>query len=351
MWAFVADSILGVWFTVAVIVTSVRLLGVPKRRRLAAVFLTWFLICLPLAIERDRSLWSVPYEPPSASQLEQQYAVSTEEVFYLQPRLLERELAGLKRGRRGLIDLYFIGVAGYSKQDVFMKEVQSVASLFDSRFDTRDHSLMLINNPATLRTLPLATATSIEMALKRVAEVMDADEDILFLFITSHGSRDHQAVFDFWPMKLDPLDPARLKQMLDRAGIRRRVVVVSACYSGAFVDALRDERTLAIAASAADKNSFGCSNDADFTYFGKAYFDEALRLTYSFSEAFEIAKPVIAERERQANFSGSDPKMFMGREIEAALERFVKAREAAAKKHAPENAAAVPEGTTASRQP
>jgi len=127
--------------------------------------------------------------------------------------------------------------------------------------------------------------------------------------------------------------------------------VVSACYSGTFVDALRDERTLAIAASAADKNSFGCSNDADFTYFGKAYFDEALRRTYSFSEAFEIARPVIAERERKANFSGSDPKMFVGREVEAALGRFVKEREAAAKKHAPENSAGVPEGTTASRQP
>jgi len=352
MGAFLAWSIPGWWFTIASMVTSIRLLGVPKRRRLAAVFLAWLLISLPLAIDRDRSLWSAPDapdDPPSASNLEQQYAVSTEEVFYLQPRLLDRELAGLKRGRRGVIDLYFVGVAGYSRQDVFMKEVRSVADLFESRFDTRGHSLILINNPATVRTLPIATATSIEMALKRVAQVMDPDEDILFLFITSHGSRDHQAWFDFWPMKLDPLDPARLKRMLDQAGIRRRVVVVSACYSGTFVDTLRDERTLVISASAADKNSFGCSNDADFTYFGKAYFDEALRRTYSFSEAFEIARPVIAERERKAKFSGSDPKMFVGGEIKAVLERFVEARKAAARREPVKTA--VPDGTTASRQP
>ena len=66
--------------------------------------------------------------------------------------------------------------------------------------------------------------------------------------------------------------------MLDDAGIRNRVIVVSSCYSGTFVDALRDDDTLVMTASAKDRNSFGCSNEADFTYFGKAYFDEALRV-------------------------------------------------------------------------
>jgi hypothetical protein len=265
-----------------------------------------------------------------------------EDVFYLQPRILERELARLRPGRRGVIDLYFIGVAAYAGQDVFMKEVRSVAKLFDDRFDTRGRSLALINNPATVRASPIATATSLDLALKRVAEVMDRDEDILFLFITSHGSKDHQATFDFWPMHLDPIDPARLRKMLDRSGIKRRVVVVSACYSGTFVDALRDDWTLAIAASAGDKKSFGCSNEADFTYFGKAYFDEALRHTYSFSEGFEIAAPVIAERERKASFDGSDPKMFVGARIRRALERFVKARKAAVMGNLPLEKAPVP---------
>jgi len=162
--------------------------------------------------------------------------------------------------------------------------------------------------------------------LKRVAEVMDRDEDILFLFITSHGSKEQGTTFQFSPMSFDPLDPKRLKRLLDQFGFKRRVVVVSSCYSGSFVDALMDDGTLVISASAPDKNSFGCSNDADFTYFGKAYFDEALRRTYSFSEAFDMARPVIAERERKENYVPSDPRMFVGEGIKGALEEFVSLR-------------------------
>jgi hypothetical protein len=271
--------------------------------------------------------------------------VANEDVFYLQPKLLRQQLAALKPGRRGVIDLYFIGVAAYAGQDVFMKEVHSVKRLFDERFGTAGHSVMLINNPTTVNESPIASSTSLGLALKRVAEVMDRDEDILFLFITSHGSKEHGAAFDFSPMQLKPLDPGRLKELLDRSGIKRRVVVVSACYSGTFVDVLKDPETLVISASAADKNSFGCSNGADFTYFGKAYFDEALRETYSFSEAFEIARPVIAEREREGNLRSSDPKMFVGEGIKAALQEFVSLRQSAVKRvQAPSAAHSFPKG-------
>jgi len=102
---------------------------------------------------------------------------------------------------------------------------------------------------------------------------------------------------------------------------------VSACYSGGFVDALKDENSLVITASAADHNSFGCSNEADFTYFGKAYFDEALRETYSVIEAFERAKPKIAAREKEQDYEGSEPQIFIGESIRrplAALEKRLK---------------------------
>ena len=105
---------------------------------------------------------------------------------------------------------------------------------------------------------------------------MDRDEDILFLFLTSHG-RPRPVLDRVLPAPLADLTPAELRKMLDDAGIRNRVIVVSSCYSGSFVEALRDDDSLVITASAKDRNSFGCSNEADFTYFGKAFFDEALR--------------------------------------------------------------------------
>src|SRR5262249_43766878 len=155
-----------------------------------------------------------------------------------------------------VIDLYLVGVAGYASQDVFMREVNSVDKLFRERFGAEGHTVRLINNAKSVADTPIASVTAIRAALARVAEVMDRDEDILFLYLTSHGSEDHRFSLDFWPMRFKPLDPGTLRKLLDESGIKRRIVVVSACYSGGFVEPLKDANTLVITASAGDRNSF-----------------------------------------------------------------------------------------------
>ena len=183
----------------------------------------------------------------------------------------------MQPGRRGVIDVYFIGVGGYANQDVFMKEVDAVSRLFRERFGSEGKNIRLINNSKSLADSPIASVTGLRKSLQRVAAVMNNDEDLLFLFLTSHGSQTHRFSLDFSPLQFHELDPEKLRGLLDESGIKNRVVVISACYSGGFIEPLKNDTSLIIAASAADKNSFGCSNDAEWTYFGKAFFDEALR--------------------------------------------------------------------------
>ena len=247
-------------------------------------------------------------------------AAAGEDVLYQQPRLLESELAGLQPRRPGRPNLYLVGVAGYAEQDVFLREVNSVDALFAERFGTRGRSVRLVNNRSTIASTPLATRTSIAASLKRVGSLMDPEEDVLFLFLTSHGTRDGRLSIALYPFRFTDLTAPELRKMLDDAGIRNRVIVVSACYSGTFVDALRDDNTLVMTASAKNRNSFGCSNEADFTYFGKAYFDEALRASDSFIEAFDHALPTIAAREKKEEYTPSDPQRFVGAGIAAKLE-------------------------------
>jgi hypothetical protein len=158
-------------------------------------------------------------------------------------------------------------------------------------------------------------------SLQRIAAVMNNDEDLLFLFLTSHGSQSHRFSLDLSPLQFHELDPEKLRRLLDESGIKNRVVVISACYSGGFIQPLTTDTSLIIAASAADKNSFGCSNEAEWTYFGKAFFDEALRKTHSFVEAFETAKPVIVARENEQGYTPSEPQMALGPDIKATLLR------------------------------
>jgi|SRR5579883_224255 len=87
--------------------------------------------------------------------------VYTEWTYYAQRELLSAKFSGLSPSRPGVGELYFIGFAGTSTEDVFMKEVRSAQALFDERFDTRSRSLILINNPHTVRDEPIASATNL----------------------------------------------------------------------------------------------------------------------------------------------------------------------------------------------
>lgn len=252
-----------------------------------------------------------------------------EEVLYVQPELLASALAALEPRSPGRPNLYLVGVAGYGHQNVFKREVDAVDALFAERFGTRGRSVRLVNNPASILDTPIATRLSLRRTLKHVGTLMDEQDDILFLFLTSHGAKEGSFEMELWPFNLDPLTPADLRQMLDDAGIRNRVIVVSSCYSGTFVEALRDDHTLVITASAADRNSFGCSNEADFTFFGKAYFDLALRSTDSFTEAFDRALPLVAQREQQDGYTPSNPQRVAGPRIGEVLEKWRREREPA----------------------
>jgi hypothetical protein len=307
------------WLAMVAAVAGARMIDLPLRWRGVAVVIALAVIAVPMStIWIDRRLWAEPYD--TAESRAAYNALAREDAFYEQPKLLERELESLSPRRAGHPNLFLISVAGYADQDVFMREAKSVDDLFAARFGTRGHSIRLINNRKTVLETPIASRTALAEALRRVGSTMDRNEDVLFLFLTSHGSHDQKFTIQFPPLQLADLTPPDLRRMLDDAGIRHRVVVVSSCYSGGFVDALRNDDTLVITASAADRNSFGCSNEADFTYFGKAYFDEALRTTDSFIEAFNMAAPAIAAREKKEDFEPSNPQIFVGSRIAATLE-------------------------------
>lgn len=248
--------------------------------------------------------------------------VTSEEAWSEQPQLLDEGLAALKDGRPGVTDLYFVGFASYAAQDVFRKDVTTARTLFDQRFDTQGRSILLINNRRTLLDTPLATLSNLRATLEEIGKAMNPQEDIVFLYVSSHGSPGEVTV-EFSPLELEQLTPTSLHRMLVESGIKWRVIVISACYSGSFIAPLEDEYTMVITAAQADRTSFGCGNESDFTYFGDAYFNEALRNTSSFIDAFEQAKISIAEREKKEHMSPpSNPQIFVGRAIAGKLKQF-----------------------------
>jgi Peptidase C13 family len=248
----------------------------------------------------------------------QEYGVNVEQIYYSQYRLIAKATRALATQRPGITDLYFVGFAGDAEQDVFLREIRSVRQLFDDRFDTRGRSLNLVNNRATAGSEPLASTHNLLAALDQVSARMDTDEDVLFLYLTSHGTRGMLAV-DFPPLHLNHLSAESLRKMLDQAQIKWRVIVISACYSGSFIQPLKTDTSLIITAARSDRVSFGCSNENDFTYFGRAYFNEALRHTYSFIDAEAEAVQTIAKWESAEDLKPSYPQIHIGSKIRPKL--------------------------------
>ncbi len=244
-----------------------------------------------------------------------------EAALYSQSRLLDEQLNQMQQGVLGETNWYFMGVGGAAYQDVFRYEVEQTQRQFDTRFGTLGRSIGLFNHPNTQDSAPMATKTSIERSLARIGQNMNPDEDVLFLFMTSHGLPN---VFELSnePIQMDSIDPQWLRQSLDRSGIRWRVLVISACYSGSFIEALQSPNTVVITASAADKTSFGCSNQPEFTYFGRAFFAEAMRNESSIGAAFAAATRQLARLEREGGYEPSEPQMVIGRQIGLLLPNF-----------------------------
>jgi Peptidase C13 family len=103
---------------------------------------------------------------------------------------------------------------------------------------------------------------------------------------------------------------------LQASGIKRRIILISACHAGAFIPLLENPNSIIITAAAAEKTSFGCSDDRDLTYFGEAFYRDALPKAPTLEDAFKQAKEAIALREAQEHQKPSDPQAYFGDKLQ-----------------------------------
>ncbi len=235
-----------------------------------------------------------------------------EEQIFAQPAIIDEAAEWMTPPRPNHPDLFFVGFAGDAEHKVFAEELRLAEQVVTRRYGAVGRSLLLINDRRDHEPSPMATVEGLRLALARVGARMDPAEDVLFLMLTSHGSDKPSLSVSSsdWPLR--QLDGQALRAALDESGIRWRVIVISACHSGAFIAPLADEGTIVLTASAKDRTSFGCDDESELTYFGEALFREALPGAASLSEAFDHAKRLIEEREKRERLPPSQPQSYYG---------------------------------------
>src|SRR5690554_334123 len=274
-------------------------------------------------------LWIERHEPDAtaaSADAEPARLQLTQSVMERQSELLTERLDALLPQRPGIVDLYTLTFAPYAYEDVFRRESAMVAGVMRERFDAQGRTLELVNSLDTLEQWPWATLLNLRRAIGRVAEQMDPEEDVLFIHLTSHGAREGELAAGFWPLRVETVTPVLLRILLNEAGIKYRVISISACYSGSWVEPLVDENTLIMTAADADNTSYGCGRLSELTFFGRAMYDEQLRHeTRSFETAHAAARSVIRQREVVAGKDDgySNPQIEIGPGIREPLDALV----------------------------
>jgi hypothetical protein len=225
----------------------------------------------------------------------------------VQGQLLEQALAAIPASTPE-VELYSLTLAGDGSQSVFLREADYANQLLRERFAAHGQ-ISLINHREHLTDRPLATRESLRRAVQTLGE-RSGPEDLLFIYLTSHGSHDHQLSLQQPRLELTNLPATELAELLKPLKNHHKVVVIAACYAGGFIPPLQDEKTLVMTAARADRVSFGCSEEADFTYFGRALLSEALNETDDLQRAFELTKAKVAEREQAGDFQASEPQLW-----------------------------------------
>lgn len=235
-----------------------------------------------------------------------------------QGTLLDKALAAIPASTPK-VELYSLVVGGDGKQSVFLREADYVNNLLATRFGALGQ-VGLVNHRDHMGDRAMATRESISRAVQAIAQ-RSGPEDMVFIYLTSHGTHDHELVLDQPRLELADLPASELASALEPLKNRDKIVVVSACYSGGFIPAIKDEHTLVMTASRADRVSFGCSEEADFTYFGEALFARALVETDDLQLAFDTARKIVAAREIVENYEASEPQIWAPKPVLAHWKR------------------------------
>ena len=231
-----------------------------------------------------------------------------------QRRLLDSALDGLKPQRKGTIDAYVLSVA-LDSDAVFSREAREAVNVLSRRYNAAGRTVTLAGpDGREASQLPHGSITAMTIALASIAETMDTAEDVLVLYTTTHGAPEGLA-YHYGDTGFGVLSPQRLRDILTSVGIKRRILIISACYSGVFVPHVTGPDTATLTAATFNRTSFGCQPDNDWTFFGDALINRALRKPSSLETAMTEAKQLITGWETVMGVPESLPQFSMGASV------------------------------------
>ena len=226
---------------------------------------------------------------------------------------LAAALGELQPQRPGIVDAYVV-VAALDSDPVFGREAREAGRVLASRFDAEGRTIVLADDEGADRPDGTGTPEHLSQALARAGALMDRDEDVLVLYTTSHGTPHEGLNFRHDKLGSAVIAPPQLAAMLAVPGFQNRLIILQACFSGQFIPALAAPRTVVATAASSMNSSFGCSASNDWTFFGHALVNRAMRTPDTFARQFRRAVVAIIGWEKKVGIAPSNPQISIGSE-------------------------------------
>lgn len=246
--------------------------------------------------------------------------IAVDRLVAAQPTLLKAAVDALQPRVADQANVYAVAVAAGGSQLLFAREAKLALQTAAARFGAGYRGGVLLSNGRDdLLRMPLATRSNMLAAMRGIRDRIDPAHDIAFVYLASHGSPDAALATDLPgdAATLSPISAASVAAALARAGIQRRIIVVSACFSGSWIPALASDDTIVITAARRDRTSFGCDDTRRLTYFGQAFLEGSPASGTSLRDTFETARKLVSHWEAKERYTPSQPQVYVGKNMRA----------------------------------
>jgi hypothetical protein len=199
-------------------------------------------------------------------------------------------------------------------EPVFDRDVQSLTKAFSKRLGK---SRSTVKFGYTSNSLKRPSPKSVNTAITQVSTKAQDGNDVVVVFLTTHGTEGLLAVKPSANEKAVGVSADALNDFLKPAQNDQQIIILQACYSGSLIEGLKHPNRIIMTAAAADRTSFGCSPDSRNTWFTKAMV-AALPEANNWSEVFANTKSKVLEYEAQQGIQKSDqsnPQYYVGRNM------------------------------------
>jgi len=204
-------------------------------------------------------------------------------------------------------------LAGDASIAVFDHAVAALATLF-AQHHIRVVQQFSANPNRVSADVRLATLSELRAAVPRL-QVQPGQGCLVYA--TSHGTRQGLTLSSD-PASGYRLRPSQLQQVVHAAcGEAPTILVLSGCYTGTFLrHELRGPRRLLLAAAAADRPSFGCHAEAQYTYYDSCFL-RVFATVPTWQTLYRAVTRCVDAAERRLGVPSSHPQAFFGRWMRA----------------------------------